>query len=73
MLMSLVLKMKKLYGLRSKIVHGRLLSIDSRNELSNVREYLSKSIKKISEINQTKDDLLFMLNLYGYGELYTTG
>lgn len=65
--------MKKLYGLRSRIVHGRLLRVDSRNELSNVRAYLSKSIKKISEINQTKDDLLLMLNLYGYGELYTTG
>jgi len=59
-------KMKKLYRIRSKIVHNGGADIKDE-ELLKLRHYLRESIKEIYQINKSKDDLLNMLNSCGFG------
>jgi len=46
--------MKKLYGLRSRIVHGNLLKAENKDELHLLRYYLSEAIKQVIKLNKKK-------------------
>lgn len=61
-------EIKKLYDMRSKIVHTGRMNIIKEKELLKLRYYVRKSIKEIYKIGKNKDDLLDMLNSYGFGE-----
>lgn len=58
--------MKKLYGIRSQIVHNGRADI-SEDELLKLRCYTRESIKKMYEINKNKEDILKILNEKGFG------
>lgn len=60
--------MKKLYGLRSRIVHGNLLKAENKDELHLLRYYLSEAIKQVIKLNKKRDELLSELNILGFGE-----
>jgi len=59
-------RMKKLYGIRSKIVHGELMRVDSEVHLKEIRSYLKESIQESTKLNISKQELMFELNTYGF-------
>ena len=61
-------EIKKLYDMRSKIVHTGRMNIIKEKELLKLRYYVRESIKEIYKTRKNKDDLLDMLNSYGFGE-----
>jgi hypothetical protein len=60
---------KRLYGKRSRIVHGAGKSRVIENEdLLRLRGYLRESIKKMEEIGKDKETILALLNSTGFTE-----
>jgi len=61
-------EMKRLYDVRSEIVHtGKGASV-TEDDLSKLRRHLRESIKEIYKTDLGKDDLLKVLNSCGFGE-----
>jgi hypothetical protein len=63
---------RKLYKIRSDIVHGRKnISVDV-SELLKLRQYVRDSMKKAIHLSLDKEELFDLLNIHGFGNL-TTG
>jgi len=61
-------EVRDLYDKRSKLVHtGKLDTID-KEDISRSRYYLRESIKEINRIGKKKDELIRLLNSYGFGK-----
>jgi hypothetical protein len=60
-------RMKKLYQIRSNIVHNGKAKIEE-TELSDLRKYLRQSIIRFLELNQDKDFIFDLLSRRGFGE-----
>jgi hypothetical protein len=60
-------RMKKLYGIRSNIVHKGKEEI-SENELSDLRKYLRQSIIRFNKLNQDKNFIFDLLSRRGFGD-----
>lgn len=60
-------EMKDLYRKRSKIVHTGKSDV-SNEDLLKLRHYARESIKEIYKINKSKDEILKLLNLNGFGQ-----
>jgi hypothetical protein len=61
-------EIKKLYKLRSKIVHGEKSNIINTEVLLKLRHYIRESIKEINKVGKSKDELLDILNSCGFGD-----
>lgn len=61
-------EIKKLYKLRSKIVHGEKSNIINTEVLLKLRHYIRESIKEINKVGKSKDELLDVLNSCGFGD-----
>lgn len=61
--------LKRLYNIRSSIVHARKLVSVSERDLFKLRNYLRESIKRISSLALEKADLFDLLNKHGFGDL----
>jgi hypothetical protein len=59
---------KKLYNLRSEIVHGGKSNIIHTEDLLKLRHYIRESIKEINKVDKSKDELLDVLNSCGFGD-----
>lgn len=59
-------EIKDLYKKRSNLVHSGK-GID-REDLLKLRQYVRESIKEMNYIGKSKDEILKMLNTYGFGE-----
>ena len=64
-------KIKKLYDMRSKVVHTGDSKIVKKDTLLNLRYYVRESIKKIYLMKKSKPDILDLLNSHGFGERVT--
>ena len=61
-------EIKDLYKKRSKIVHTGNSNSINEEDLLKLRHYVRESIKEISKIGDTKDELSKMLDSLGFGE-----
>lgn len=59
---------KKLYKLRSEIVHGGKSNVIHIEDLLKLRHYIRESIKEINKVGKSKDELLDVLNSCGFGD-----
>jgi len=59
-------EVRELYDKRSVIVHTGKSDIIKKEDLSKLRYYVRDSMKKLYKMD--KDEILGMLNLYGFGE-----
>lgn len=65
---NLFLEVKNLYGKRCDIVHEGRPNIVSRQDLLRLRYLVRESIKKVSRVDKSKDELMDLLNSCGFGE-----
>ena len=63
---------RKLYKIRSDIVHGRKNISVPESELLKLRQYVRESMKKAMLLSLDKEALYDLLNIHGFGNL-TTG
>lgn len=63
---------RKLYKIRSDIVHGRKNISVPESELIKLRQYVRESMKKAMLLSLDKEALYDLLNIHGFGNL-TTG
>ena len=61
-------EVKQLYDKRSKIVHKGESGVINREDLRRLHHYVRESIKEVYRIGKGKDELIDMLNSYGFGE-----
>ena len=61
-------EIRELYDKRSAIVHVGKSDIINKEDLSKLRYYVRESIKKLYKMDKNKDEILDLLNLYGFGE-----
>ncbi len=61
-------EIKKIYDLRSEIVHTGKLNIIDVSILLKARDYVRRSIREIYKMNKNKNILLKLLNMCGFGE-----
>lgn len=64
---SIFTKIRKLYDMRSKVVHTGDSKIIKKDALLNLRYYVRESIKKIYLMKKSKPDILDLLNSKGFG------
>jgi len=60
---------KKLYDMRSRIVHANKSNIVSKEDLSRLYSFVRKAIIKIHALDIDKDELFILLNSKGFGEM----
>lgn len=61
--------MKKLYKIRSKIVHGGKHNIVKDSDLLALRDYVRKSIRHADRLSMDKNELHDVLNAKGFGDI----
>lgn len=61
-------EVRRLYDLRSRVVHTGRLDLVSDEDFCKLRDYVRASIREIITINQAKDELMDLLNDVGLGE-----
>ena len=61
-------EIKKLYDNRSNIVHSGKSDIIEKEDVLKLRHYVREAIKEINKIDKDKDELMKLLNVYGFGE-----
>lgn len=66
-------EVKNLYDKRSNIVHTGKSNLIKNEDLLKLRQYVRESIKEINKIGKNKDELLDLLNSYGFGWRQGTG
>ena len=62
-------KVKRLYDLRSEVVHTGKKTIIKKDDLLLLRHYVRESIKEIYKLNKNKDKLLEYLNSCGFNRI----
>lgn len=65
---SIFSDIKNLYNQRSEIVHSGKSNIINKEDLFKLRRYVRNSIIEIYKIGKSKDELLEILDSYGFGE-----
>ena len=61
--------MKRLYDMRSRIIHADKSNIIGKEDLSKLYSYVRKAIIKINGLDIDKDELFILLNSKGFGEM----
>jgi len=61
-------EIRKLYDIRSEIVHSGKSKTFTRENLLTLRHYVRDSIKNIYSMGKSKDRILNLLNSHGFGE-----
>lgn len=60
-------EIKEIYKKRSKIIHTGVANAINKNDLLNLRAYLRRCIKSISKLKKSKEELMDLLNVSGFG------
>ena len=61
-------EIRKLYDMRSKVVHTGESKLINMKSVLRLRDYVRESIKKMCKMKGSKDDILRLLNSRGFGE-----
>ncbi|MFC1803975.1 hypothetical protein ACFL0D_08440, partial [Thermoproteota archaeon] len=62
-------QIKKIYEARSQIVHSGKTSKFKRKYMLIIRDYIRRSIVKMLDLNEEKEEILRKLNTLGFGEI----